>query len=63
MVVTMSLKEYRIYARREEYYTTVVEASSEEEAWEQVDDASDIIDWEPLLEGGNFEPYELVEVE
>ena len=59
----MSLKEYRIYARREEYYTTVVEASSEEEAWEQVDDASDIIDWEPLLEGGNFEPYELVEVE
>ena len=63
MVVTMSLKEYRIYARREEYYTTVVEASSEEEAWEQVDDDSDMIDWEPLLEGGNFEPYELVEVE
>ena len=62
MVVTMSLKEYRIYARREEYYTTVVEASSEEEAWEQVDDG-DMIDWEPLLEGGNFEPYELVEVE
>ena len=58
----MSLKEYRIYARREEYYTTVVEASSEEEAWEQVDDG-DTIDWEPLLEGGNFEPYELVEVE
>tara|TARA_B100001109_G_scaffold246350_1_gene235001 strand:+ start:585 stop:761 length:177 start_codon:yes stop_codon:yes gene_type:complete len=58
----MSLKEYRIYARREEYYTTVVEASSEEEAWEQVDDG-DMIDWEPLLEGGNFEPYELVEVE
>ena len=62
MVVTMSLKEYRIYARREEYYSTVVEASSEEEAWEQVDDG-DMIDWEPLLEGGNFEPYELVEVE
>ncbi len=62
MVGTMSLKEYRIYARREEYYTTVVEASSEEEAWEQVDDG-DMIDWEPLLEGGNFEPYELVEVE
>ncbi len=58
----MSLKEYRIYARREEYYSTVVEASSEEEAWEQVDDG-DMIDWEPLLEGGNFEPYELVEVE
>ena len=55
MVGTMSLKEYRIYARREEYYTTVVEASSEEEAWEQVDDG-DMIDWEPLLEGGNFEP-------
>jgi len=62
MVVTMSLKEYRIYARREEYYSTVVEASSEAEAWEQVDDG-DMIDWEPLLEGGNFEPYELVEVE
>ena len=62
MVGTMSLKEYRIYARREEYYTTVVEASNEEEAWEQVDDG-DMIDWEPLLEGGNFEPYELVEVE
>ena len=62
MVGTMSLKEYRIYARREEYYSTVVEASSEAEAWEQVDDA-DMIDWEPLLEGGNFEPYELVEVE
>jgi hypothetical protein len=62
MVGTMSLKEYRIYARREEYYSTVVEASSEEEAWEQVDDG-DMIDWEPLLEGGNFEPYELVEVE
>ena len=58
----MSLKEYRIYARREEYYSTVVEASSEEEAWEQVDDG-DMIDWEPLLEGGNLEPYELVEVE
>ena len=58
----MSLKEYRIYARREEYYSTVVEASSEAEAWEQVDDG-DKIDWEPLLEGGNFEPYELVEVE
>tara|TARA_B100000965_G_C19315606_1_gene636464 strand:- start:222 stop:398 length:177 start_codon:yes stop_codon:yes gene_type:complete len=58
----MSLKEYRIYARREEYYSTVVEASSEAEAWEQVDDG-DMIDWEPLLEGGNFEPYELVEVE
>ena len=58
----MTLKEYRIYARREEYYSTVVEASSEEEAWEQVDDG-DMIDWEPLLEGGNFEPYELVEVE
>ena len=58
----MSLKEYRIYARREEYYSTVVEARSEEEAWEQVDDG-DMIDWEPLLEGGNFEPYELVEVE
>ena len=62
MVGTMTLKEYRIYARREEYYSTVVEASSEEEAWEQVDDG-DMIDWEPLLEGGNFEPYELVEVE
>ena len=62
MVGTMSLKEYRIYARREEYYSTVVEASSEEEAWEQVDDG-DMIDWKPLLEGGNFEPYELVEVE
>ena len=62
MVVTMSLKEYRIFARREEYYSTVVEASSEAEAWEQVDDG-DMIDWEPLLEGGNFEPYELVEVE
>ena len=58
----MSLKEYRIFAKREEYYSTVVEASSEEEAWEQVDDG-DMIDWEPLLEGGNFEPYELVEVE
>ena len=58
----MSLKEYRIYARREEYYSTVVEASSEAEAWEQVDDG-DMIDWEPLLEGGNFEPYELEEVE
>ena len=58
----MTLKEYRIYARREEYYSTVVEASSEAEAWEQVDDG-DMIDWEPLLEGGNFEPYELVEVE
>ena len=58
----MSLKEYRIYARREEYYSSVVEASSEAEAWEQVDDG-DMIDWEPLLEGGNFEPYELVEVE
>ena len=58
----MSLKEYRIYARREEYYSTVVEASSEAEAWEQVDDGY-MIDWEPLLEGGNFEPYELVEVE
>ena len=58
----MSLKEYRIYAPREEYYSTVVEASSEAEAWEQVDDG-DMIDWEPLLEGGNFEPYELVEVE
>ena len=58
----MSLKEYRIYARHEEYYSTVVEASSEAEAWEQVDDG-DMIDWEPLLEGGNFEPYELVEVE
>ena len=58
----MSLKEYRIYARREEYYSVVVEASSEAEAWEQVDDG-DMIDWEPLLEGGNFEPYELVEVE
>ena len=62
MVGTMTLKEYRIYARREEYYSTVVEASSEAEAWEQVDDG-DMIDWEPLLEGGNFEPYELVEVE
>ena len=62
MVGTMSLKEYRIYARREEYYCTGVEATSEEEAWEQVDDG-DMIDWEPLLEGGNFEPYELVEVE
>ena len=58
----MSLKEYRIYARREEYYSTVVEASSEAEAWEQVDDG-DMIDWEPLLEGGNFEPYELQEEE
>ena len=58
----MSLKEYRIFAKREEYYSTVVEASSEAEAWEQVDDG-DMIDWEPLLEGGNFEPYELEEVE
>ena len=58
----MSLKEYRIYARREEYYSTVVEASSEAEAWEQVDDGA-MIDWAPLLEGGHFAPYELVEVE
>tara|TARA_B100000427_G_scaffold107370_1_gene89022 strand:- start:348 stop:527 length:180 start_codon:yes stop_codon:yes gene_type:complete len=58
----MTLKTYRVFAKREEYYCTEVEAESEAAAWEQIDDA-DYIDWEPLLEGGNFEPYELQEEE
>ena len=58
----MTLKTYRVFAKREEYYCTEVEASSESEAWEQIDDA-DWIDWEPLLEGGDFESYDIEEVE
>ena len=58
----MTLKRYRVFAKREEYYCTEVEASNESEAWEQIDDA-DWIDWEPLLEGEEFQPYEVQEVE
>lgn len=56
------LKTYRVFARREEYYTVEVEANSLEEAEEQVDEG-DNIDWEPLLEGGNFEIFNTEEVE
>ena len=56
------LKTYRVFARREEYYTVEVEANSLEEAEEQVDEG-DNIDWEPLLEGGNFEIFSTEEVE
>ena len=58
----MTLKTYRVFAKREEYYCTEIEASSESAAWEQIDDA-DWIDWEPLLEGEEFQPYEVQEVE
>ena len=58
----MTLKTYRVFAKREEYYCTEIEASSESEAWEQIDDA-DYIDWEPLLECEEFQPYEVQEVE
>ena len=56
------LKTYRVYAKREEFYTVEVEANSLEEAEEQVDEG-DNIDWEPLLEGGNFEIFSTEEVE
>jgi len=56
------LKTYRVFAKREEFYTVEVEANSLEEAEEQVDEG-DNIDWEPLLEGGNFEIFSTEEVE
>ena len=56
------LKTYRVFARREEYYAVEVEANSLEEAEEQVDEG-DNIDWEPLLEGGNFEIFSTEEAE
>tara|TARA_B100000902_G_C26833350_1_gene679795 strand:- start:369 stop:542 length:174 start_codon:yes stop_codon:yes gene_type:complete len=56
------LKTYRVFAKREEYYSVEVEASSLEEAEEQVDEG-DNIDWEPLLDGGNFEIFNTEEVE
>ena len=59
----MTLKTYRVFARREEYYCTEVEANSLQEAEEQVDELVDEIDWEPLLEGEEFQPYEVQEVE
>ena len=58
----MTLKTYRIFAKREEYYCTEGEARNEEEAWEQYNEC-DSIDWEPLLEGGNFESYDIEEAE
>ena len=59
----MTLKTYRVFARREEYYCTEVEANSLQEAEEQVDELVDEIDWEPLLEGGNYEVFETEELE
>ena len=58
----MTLRTYRIFAKREEYYCTEVEARTEEEAWEQYNEC-DCIDWEPLLEGGEFESYDIEEAE
>ena len=58
----MTLKTYRVFAKREEYYCTEGEASSESEAWEQIADA-DWSDWEPLLEGGNYYSDDIEEAE
>ena len=56
------MTSYRVFAKREEYYVHDVEANSLEEAEEQVDEG-DNIDWEPLLEGGNFEIFSTEEAE
>ena len=52
---------YRVYAKREEYYSVEVEAESLEQAESKVEEDDDI-DWEPLLEGGNFEIFNTEEV-
>ena len=52
---------YRVYAKREEYYSVEVEAESLEQAESKVEEDDDI-DWEPLLEGGNFENFNTEEV-
>ena len=55
------LKTYRVYAKREEFYTVEVEAESLEQAESEIEEDDDI-DWEPLLEGGNFEIFNTEEV-